>query len=218
VPTAAATAVSSSMTVRAPPAAAMRWTSTARALHWAVAALLVGQLTFGSAFGRLDLYQAADAAWYRHWIPTHKSIGLTLLLLMLARLGWRLTHPVPPLPGDLPSWQRRLATWNHRALYALVIVQAVLGLTQSSAYGATTRFWNLFRVPSIVPAAWSRPATDFVRRSAQDLHTAVAMLLALLIALHVTAALYHQFVRHDGVLGRMLPGLNAKRRVSGGAA
>ena len=184
--------------------AQQRYDRVARALHWSIALLLLGQLLFGAQFSTLDLYLEADANWYRQWMPTHKSVGLTILLLMLARLAWRLTHRPPPLPDAVPTWQRRIAGGNHIALYALALMQPVLGLAQSSAYGATTRFWGLFVVPSIVPVQFSRPNTDTVRIAAQDLHTAVAVLLAVLIVTHVAAALWHGVVKRDGVLRRML--------------
>jgi cytochrome b561 len=175
-------------------------------LHWAIAAAVLVQLWLGASFDRLDMYDPADVAVYKAWMPLHKSLGLSVLLLMVLRLYWRVTHPAPGYPPGMPAWQQRAARWHHRIFYALLLLQPVLGLTQSSAYGAKTTFWGLFRVPSIVPAAWSRPATDVVRRTAQDLHAYVGWLLALLIAVHVTAALYHHFVRRDGILTRMLTG------------
>lgn len=185
-------------------AAPGRYDRVARALHWAVAVLLLAQLAFGAQFSTLDLYTTADAAWYRRWMPLHKSLGLTILLLMLCRLGWRLAHRPPPLPAGLPGWQLRAARLSHGLLYALAILQPLLGLAQSSAYGATTRFWGLFVVPAIVPAAWSRPHTDVFRLAAQDLHTVVAIAIVVLVGIHAAAALWHQFARRDGLLRRML--------------
>jgi cytochrome b561 len=182
-----------------------RWGRVARVLHWTVAALVIAQLAFGMRFARLDMYQSTDVAWYREWIGTHKSLGLTILLFVLARLAWRLSNPTPS-SAETPVWQRAAARLNHLLLYALLIVQPILGLAQSSAYGATTRFWNLFAIPSIVPLAWSRPATDIVRKTTQDMHAVTARVLLLLIAIHVLAALYHQFARRDGVLMRMVSG------------
>ncbi len=186
------------------PAADPKYDAVARILHWLIALLLLGQLAFGGWFSTLDLYTSADADWYRRWMPLHKSLGLTILLLMLLRLGWRLAHRPPPLPAAISPWHRRLAKASHAGLYTLAIIQPILGLTQSSAYGATTRFWGLFKVPSIVPEQFSRPNTDAVRLAAQDLHTAVAIMLVVLITIHATAALWHAMVRRDGVLRRML--------------
>jgi cytochrome b561 len=188
------------------PTSASGWSAVARTLHWTIAAAVLVQLWLGAAFDRLDMYDPVDVAFYKAWMPLHKSLGLTVLLLMVARLYWRVTHEVPAHPSGMPAWQRRVARWHHRAFYALLLLQPVLGLAQSSAYGAKTLFWGLFRVPSIVPAAWSRPATDVVRKAVQDLHAYVGWLLAALIAIHVAAALYHHFVRRDGILTRMLTG------------
>lgn len=182
------------------------WTRTAKTLHWLVAAAVLVLLALGAAFDRLDMYAAPDVAFYKAWMPLHKSIGLTVLVLMLVRWAWRATHGVPRYPESMPPLQQRVARWHHRSLYALLLLQPVLGLAQSSAYGATTLFWGLFAVPSIVPAAWSRPATDVFRKTVQDLHAVVGWTIAALVLLHVAAALYHHFVRRDAILSRMLPG------------
>ncbi len=178
-----------------------------------IAAAVLVQLWAGATFDGLDMYDPADVEVYKAWMPLHKSLGLTILALMLVRWWWRATHPVPALPADVPAWQRIIAGWHHRTLYALLLVQPVLGLAQSSAYGAKTMFWGVVRVPSIVPPEWSRPVTDVVRKGAQDLHAWVGWALALLISVHVAAALYHHFARQDGILLRMLTG-----RQPGGAS
>lgn len=182
------------------------WTTTARALHWAIAGAVLIQLALGAAFARLDMYQAADVEFYKAWIPLHKSLGLTIFALMLVRWGWRATHPAPDYPPSMPRTQQQVARWHHRVLYGLLLLQPALGLVQSSAYGAVTRFWGLFTVPSIVPAAYSRPITDVVRKLAQDLHTYTGWFIAALIVVHILAALYHHFFLRDAVLMRMLTG------------
>ena len=186
------------------------WDRVARALHWIVAALLVAQLSIGALIVSLDMYATADVQTYLRWIPTHKSIGLTILVLMVFRVAWRSQRPRPVPLGNPPVWQLRAARINHVLLYALLIVQPLLGLVQSSAYGATTTFWGLFEVPSIVPEAWSRPNTDVVRLAAQDAHTVVAVLLVVSIAVHVGAALWHHFVARDATLVRMLRGASGR--------
>jgi cytochrome b561 len=182
------------------------WTRTAKSLHWIIAAAVLVLLALGAAFDRLDMYAAPDVAFYKAWMPLHKSLGLTVLLLMLLRWAWRATHGVPPYPASMSPLQQGLARWHHRVLYALLLLQPTLGLAQSSAYGAKTLFWGLFTVPSIIPAAWSRPATDVVRKNTQDLHAVIGWTIAVLVLLHVSAALYHHLVRRDSILSRMLPG------------
>ena len=144
------------------------------------------------------------SAWLMGW-SIAPLVLTTILLLMLIRLGWRVSHPRPAWPPGLPLWQRRAAAINHGLLYALLILQPLLGLAQSSAYGATTRFWGLFEVPSIVPEAWSRPNTDVFRLAAQDAHSVVAILLVASIAIHFAAVIKHHWLDRVPVLGRMLP-------------
>jgi len=186
------------------------WGSVAKLFHWLVFALLIIQLSIGALIYSLDLYVKEDVDTYMRWIPTHKSVGLTILLLMLCRLGWRLSQTRPAWPAEMPTWQRRAAYFNHALLYGLLILQPLLGLTQSSAYGATTTFWGLFEVPSIVPEIWSRPNTDVVRLGAQDAHSWVAVLLVASVAVHIGAALRHRWVTRDQVLARMLPAFRGR--------
>jgi cytochrome b561 len=186
------------------------WSGQQRALHWLVAALVIAQLGLGLRIGVLDMYDPGDVESYKQWIPLHKSVGLTILLLMLLRLFVRRRNGVPRLPASTPAWQARAAHLVHASLYALLILQPVLGYLQSAAYGATTRFYGLFAVPNVLPAAWQRPQSDVLRLAAQDAHRLVGILIALLVALHVLGALKHHFIDRDVVLRRML-GLGAPR-------
>lgn len=182
------------------------WGSAARLLHWTVAALVFAQIALGVRIALLDMYDPADVAWYKAWVPLHKSLGLTVLLLMLVRLVVRASGTSPVLPTTTPRWQSRLARCVHMSLYVLLIAQPVLGYLQSAAYGAATRFYGLFVVPNVLPAAWMRPQSDTLRVAAQDAHTVVAGLIIVLILMHVAGALKHQFVDRDGVLPRMITG------------
>lgn len=181
------------------------WGSVAKSLHWLVFALLIIQLAIGAVISSLDMYRSEDVDIYLQWIPTHKSIGLTIFLLVALRLIWRWLQPRPEWPTTMSNGRRIIARGNHILMYVFLLLQPLLGLAQSSAYGATTRFYGLFEVPSIVPEIWSRPNTDVVRLAAQDAHKVVAVLLILSIGLHVAAALKHHFVDQDELLLRMLP-------------
>ena len=130
--------------------AALRYTTVAVALHWLVAAVLLAQFTWGWAMQQVPKQPPglrADA------FNLHKSVGLVLLALMLVRLGWRLLHPPPPLSG-LPHWQRVLASWTHRLLYASLIVQPVAGYLGSVFSGYPVKWFGV-----TLPAwGWSSPA------------------------------------------------------------
>jgi len=120
------------------------------------------------------------------------------LPLVLFRLFYRLSHPPPPLPADLPQIQQMAAHANHWALYALLIMQPIVGWIATSAYPAPIPIYGLFEMPRIWPEDRAFSERMFT------VHAFIGGLLAVLIIMHVAAALYHHFVRRDAVLLRML--------------
>lgn len=185
------------------------WGLVARLFHWTVALLVLGQILFGLFLSTLNLYRPEDLKTYVASIALHKSIGLTILLLVVLRLLWRAVNPRPAIEAS--GVRQKLARLSHGLLYALLIAGPLLGWMQSSAYRAKTSFWGLFELPDIVPAAWARPDARVVWQLAQDSHTVVAIMLTLLIALHVSAALHHHFIKRDNTLRRMLGLADATR-------
>jgi cytochrome b561 len=169
-----------------------QYTRTAIALHWFVAALVVGQFAWG---------------WWMQEIPKsppgvradafnlHKSLGLMLLALMAVRLAWRVGHSPPPLP-PMPAWQARAARWTHGLLYAALIAIAVSGYLGSVFSGYPVKFFG------VALPAWGgkEPA---LKDAFSLTHLAANWLLAALVALHVAGALKHALVDRDGLLGRM---------------
>ena len=167
----------------------------ARLFHWLVVVLVAMQLAIALVLPAVLPGSAEDslAAW-------HLSVGSTILLVMLLRLGWRLTHAPPPPPVDLSPGLRLLSRATHWALYALLIVQPLLGWTTASAYGVTVRLLGLIPLPALV--APDKAFAEAVGR----VHGAVALVLVALIALHISGSLYHALVKRDRVVHRMLPG------------
>jgi len=185
------------------------WGALAKLFHWSVAALLALQLLGGLYLSTLNLYRPEDLKAYVAVIATHKSLGLTVMFLVLLRFAWRLVNPRPALPATLTGFESRVARLSHGLLYVLLVALPLFGWMQSSAYRAKTTFWGLFTLPDIVPAAYARPGARAVWQFAQTTHTVLAVLLTVLIVLHVFAALRHHFVKRDEVLARMLPGRGA---------
>ena len=166
----------------------------AQAFHWLVVALLAAQFSTEFALPYLLPKSAEDgiAAW-------HLALGPTILLLMLLRLAWRLGHTPPPPPADLPPALRLLSRATHWLFYAVLVVLPLLGWAAASAYGARAYLLGFIQLPAIV-------AKDkALGETLGQVHGAVALALLALIALHVSGALYHALVKHDGVLRRMLP-------------
>ena len=166
----------------------------AKLFHWIVVALLVMQISIALVLPSVLPATAADglAAW-------HLSVGSTILLVMLLRLAWRLTHPPPPAPADLSLQLRMVSRATHWAFYAILIVLPLLGWTTASAYGATVRLFGLIPLPAL-----TAPDKSFAEAIGK-VHGAVAVMLLGLIALHVAGVLYHVLVKRDRVIHRMLP-------------
>ena len=174
--------------------AQMRYSRIAMSLHWGMAALLAPMLFFGG-----DLIRAANGSI----LPTlHASAGLTVLLLAIARIWWRLSNPPPEMPPETPSWERMSAKATHALLYVLMIAIPVSGALAYSSFAvehpsaSAATFLGILPIPGfgVLPAL-----------PAGDIHGLLVNLMIGLVALHVLAALKHQFVSHNGLLWRMLP-------------
>lgn len=192
------------------------YTAVAIALHWVIAAALLINLLLG-----LWMSWAIDASGAQAGaiaaFQLHKSIGLSVLVLSLCRLAWRLLYPPPALPGGMGAWERAAALVTHWAFYGLMLGIPLSGWLYVSAQwrgdaplNIPTLWFGLFEVPHLF--GLNETTAELRRRFASvavDVHAVLALSLVLLLVLHVAAALRHQFWRHDGVLARMLPWLPA---------
>lgn len=139
------------------------------------------------------------------WLSRHKSLGFTILVLVLLRLAWRLFHPVPPLPASVPRVTRRVALMTHRVMYGLLIAAPIAGWMHASASGLGVNVFGWFVLPDIV--ARSTQLSDWFHQ----LHSVLVTMLAVVIVLHIAAALRHALILRDGVMARMLPWKTGKR-------
>lgn len=171
-----------------------RYTRLAIALHWLIALALLFQMSLG---WRLDFIPRGtpDRSFYTN---LHKSTGLLLFALILLRLGWRLGHPPPPLPDEMPRWQVQAANLSHRLLYVLMLTMPLSGYLASNFNKWGIRFFGI----EIAPWGPNRPD---IYRIFNGIHDVAAWLLVLLIAMHVAAALKHALVDRDGVFSRIWP-------------
>lgn len=164
---------------------ALRW------LHWLMAAAIVAMLFIGVAM------VSTVSSLHALLVSIHKPLGLMILLLVVVRLWLRFYTAVPPLPGSIPVWQRRLAHLSHWMLYAMMLLQPLIGWAMQSAAGYPVTVGGGFVLPPLAPVnndwyALLRP-----------LHSAVALLLFITVMLHLAAALFHALVRRDGVFESM---------------
>ena len=171
------------------------YTLTARVLHWLTALLVLIMIPIGIAMANADFGEVQDTLY-----NLHRSIGAVLLPLVAFRLYWRVIHPAPPLPADISAIQQLAAHATHWALYALLLVQPIVGWVATSAYRAPIQVFWLFELPPIWPV--DRPFSETVFA----VHRQLGILIAALLLAHIGAALYHHFVRRDGVLTRMVGG------------
>jgi cytochrome b561 len=180
---------------------AIPWSTASKTFHWLMAIGILGTtalMYFIVNLGDLE-NDLALRAEYSRILQIHKSIGLTVLFLVVLRIGWNRIRPRPPMPGEMSPAARRAAHLAHIALYAGMIVVPLAGWTASITYGAKTRFFGLFELP-----AWL-PKNEQWAAILQPAHIYLAWTLLALVALHVIAALWHHAVRRDATLVQMLP-------------
>jgi cytochrome b561/polyisoprenoid-binding protein YceI len=184
-----------------------RYSVAAIVLHWAIAALVLAQLMLASRMGGRTPEAFA-------LMQLHKSIGLTILLLTIVRLGWRLTHRPPPMP-PLTRWERILARAVHVAFYILTIALPLTGwlMVSSSRLAVPTRLFGVVPWPHAPGVATLPPAQKAMAFGAsQTGHAALAWIAMALVAVHVAGALKHQLLAPGApVLTRMAPGAKAGR-------
>jgi len=175
-------------------AKAAGYTSTAKSLHWLILALLVVQ--FAAAWTMPHIGRNTPVTTL---ISVHFTVGIVILAVAVVRLAWRVTHGEPEPQDGLPPWQTTSARIVHWLLYLLLFVLPILGWINASWRGMPIVMFGL-TLPQL--AANRAPGWGW----SGDVHVLLAnYLLPALIGLHVAAALYHYFIRRDGVLQRMLP-------------
>jgi cytochrome b561 len=166
---------------------------TARVLHWSMAVLILTMLFVG-------IGMVASMSLRPTLISLHRPLGIAILLLVIVRLINRLRHRPPPLPADLPVVQVFAAKASHWLLYTLMFAMPLVGWSMLSAGGYPVTLFKGFALPPIAP----HDATIYaVLRSA---HTWLALLLFATVLIHLAAALFHAWVRRDGVFGSMARG------------
>jgi cytochrome b561 len=171
-----------------------RYSAVAKAFHWIIAALIVTQFTLAWMADDLPL-----GAHKLALLARHKSFGMTVLMLAILRLLWRLKNPPPALPPGMTPLERRLARASHAAFYFLLFAMPMTGWLMSSAKNYSVSWFSLFTWPNLIGK--NEAAFDLLRST----HDTLSVVLFSIALLHILAALKHHFWNKDDVLLRMLP-------------
>ena len=168
--------------------------AVAKFLHWGIVILIIVQYFLAEASEELP-----DGPGKLDMITRHKSLGMLLLLLALARIGWKLANRGLPPPVPMPNAQRIAAAAGHGLLYLLLLAQPISGWMMSSAAGYPVSLFGLFEFPARVGE------NHDLHESLEEVHEVLFTVLAVVAVLHAVAALYHHFFVKDDTLRRMLP-------------
>jgi cytochrome b561 len=183
------------------PSAPSRYTAVAQTFHWIIAALIVTQFTL--AWTAEDLPLGAHKLGL---LARHKSFGMTVLMLAVLRLLWRLFNRPPRLPGGMSKIEHLLARITHAAFYVLLFAMPLTGWLMSSAKNYSVSWFGLFTWPNLIGK--NEDNFDLLRST----HGILSDALFVLAVLHILAALKHHFWNKDDVLLRMLPFKKSEKR------
>ena len=171
-----------------------RYGGAAIMLHWLTAVLIVANVMLGLSMVPLPIIPRK-----LQWYAWHKWIGITVFVLALARVAWRLTHPAPALPATLPAWERRAAATSHLVLYILIMIIPLTGWLYSSASGVPTVYLGVLPLPDLLTR------DKALAEALKLIHVSLNYTMLVLVIIHASAALKHYVIDRDDVLARMLP-------------
>jgi len=175
-----------------------RYTRLTRVIHWVTAILVFCALFIG-------FVMVNSVSRYAELVIVHKTLGVTILAVMLVRVVNRLTHRGPALPPTVGALERKFVALSEVSLYAFLLIQPLLGWAMVSAGGGPVVLFGSVRLPRIAPFD---AELFWVLRQA---HSAVAYALMAAIAAHISAVVLHTVTLHDGMITRMTFGLSRTR-------
>ncbi len=174
--------------------AASGFGTVARLFHWVIALMVVVQIPAGIAMTSEPLFSVADPLFI-----LHKGMGTVLLVLVVARVLWRITHRPPPFPDFMPTLEQRIASATHVAIYVLLLVMAVSGYVRTIGDGFPIELLDALGIPPLIPPMPEVAGVMLV------VHQFAVIGLIALVAVHVGAVLRHQLIDRNPVLARMWP-------------
>lgn len=190
-----------------------RYTKTAIILHWLIGLLIVGMLALGLWMSELpkDAPKSATLDLFNMGIYTlnlpepvsvrtfyfnlHKSLGVTVLALILLRVFWRVTHAAPAFPATMKEWEKKLSHAVHHTLYLLMLVMPISGFVMSIYSKFGIRWFGVL----LVQGTDNPPLRDFFK----EIHEITAWVLIVVVVLHIAAAIKHKVIDKDEIMKRM---------------
>ena len=194
--------------------AATRYTKTAKILHWLIAIAIFGMFALGWYMSELpkegakqlayDLFDWGIYSWTlseeasprTFYFNLHKSIGITILALILVRIFWRLSHKAPAMLASYKAWETKLASGVHRVLYVLMVALPLSGLVMAVASKYGVKWFGL----EFIGGLDNTP----LREAFKETHEIIGVVILLIIIVHILGALKHKFIDKDETLNRML--------------
>ncbi len=172
-----------------------QYTRTAKSLHWMMALMIFGLIPLGMYMHELPL--SPEKLQLYSW---HKWIGVTVFVLLLVRVSWRLTHQPPALPEQMSKIQKTASHAGHIALYLLMLAIPLSGWLMSSAKGYQTVWFGVLPIPDLLSK------DKELGETLAEVHESLSWVMVTILIVHVAAALKHHFIDKDDVLTRMIPG------------
>ncbi len=172
--------------------------SVTKFLHWGMFIMIIGLFIVANSMNGLPVGPDKFKL-----MGLHKSIGLTLFFLLVGRIVWRLSNATPK-DDDVPAWEYFAAHGLHVALYGVLLLMPISGMMMTFAGGYPLSWFGVIDMPNLIGKNEQLAAT------AKFIHSTSAYLLLLMVTGHVGAALFHKFVRKDGIMQRMLPFASSK--------
>jgi cytochrome b561 len=190
----------------------LRYGAVAMALHWLIAAALLVNIALGLYVAEV---MADSDPMHGAVLEFHKSVGLTVLILSLARVVWRLINPAPPLPQTMSRHLKLVAHTSHFLLYVFIVAIPVTGwaMVSASRSGMPTNYFGLLHWPNLpFFANLPRPEKMSLHRTFNTSHLVLALSALALVPIHIAGAFYHRG-REDDVLSRMVPWAGTPHRI-----
>ncbi|RDC60389.1 Cytochrome b561 like protein [Alteripontixanthobacter maritimus] len=172
-----------------------RYSLAAMLFHWVIAVAVIWNWRLAENAEHAATRSEAIAIF-----ADHKALGITILVLTLGRIAWRLTHKIPPLPANYKTWERVLARTTHLVFYILLIGLPIGGWLANSLAGRSIDMFGLFTMPPLPVGENSALAETIF-----GIHGTGGEIMVYLVALHILGALKHTFFDRDGGIFRMLP-------------